>query len=403
MLIDVAEAKAIIANQIIDFGIEEVPLDQSLGRVLREVIKTDRDLPPYDRVTMDGVAISYVSYDDGQTSFPIVGVAAAGDPKQKVKDPKTCIEIMTGAIMPDGVDTVIPYERIDIFDGIATLHGDEIRPRQNVHFKGQDRLSGEVILEPGITISAADVGVCATVGKTRIKVSKMPRVLVVSSGDELVEVEHVPLPHQIRKSNIYRIKTVLSQYGIKVDTAHFNDNITEIISHLTEDIKNYDVIILSGGVSKGKFDYLPEALEKVGVKKLFHRIAQRPGKPFWFGRHPKGPIVFAFPGNPVSSFMCMQNYFKPWLLACIKSKVLPTPYAKLTEDVIFKPDLTYYLEVSIDFNEKGEILAQPNRGNGSGDLANLVDSDAFIELPRGKDLFKSGEVFPIIRYREIFA
>lgn len=399
-MINVTEAKTIIADNVQDFGMESIPLNQAIGRILRESIEADRDMPPYDRVTMDGIAIMYSEYEQGRNVFPISGVAAAGAERQTVQDPQTCIEVMTGAIMPSGVDTVIPYEKIDIVEGVATLHDEPIQQKQNIHFKGLDRSAGEVVLHPGIQISSADVGVCATVGKAEVLVSKLPKTIVISSGDELVEIDEQPLAHQIRKSNIYRIKTVLSHYDVPVHTAHFQDDFDEIVSRLDGFAKNYDLIILSGGVSKGKFDYLPEALEKVGVRKLFHRIAQRPGKPFWFGKHPEGAVVFAFPGNPVSSFMCMQNYFKGWLNASIQYNVQPQPYAKLTKDVVFAPDLTYYLEVRLDFNEKGEILAQPIKGNGSGDLANLVDADAFIELPRGKDLFKAGEVFPILRYRE---
>ncbi|MFZ9046262.1 MAG: molybdopterin molybdotransferase MoeA [Cyclobacteriaceae bacterium] len=399
-MINVAEARAIIAQHAQDFGTETISLNESIGRILREPISADRDMPPYDRVTMDGIAIKFSVFENGVKSFPVAGVAAAGAPKQMVEDSSTCIEVMTGAIMPDGVDTVIPYEKVEIDKGVATLHDEPINYQQNIHFQGLDRKRGDVVLQPGIQISSADVGVCATVGKAEVEVSKLPKTIVISSGDELVEINEQPLAHQIRKSNIYRIKTVLGHYDIPVETAHFQDDLEEIVTNLGKFVQQYDLIILSGGVSKGKFDYLPEALEKVGVEKLFHRIAQRPGKPFWFGKHPEGSVVFAFPGNPVSSFMCMQNYFKPWLSDSIQFNSQPQPYAKLTKDVAFTPDLTYYLEVKLDFNEKGEILANPIKGNGSGDLANLVDADAFIELPRGRDLFKAGEVYPIIRYRE---
>ena len=399
-MINVAEARAIIAQYAQDFGTESISLSESIGRILREPISADRNMPPYDRVTMDGIAISFSVFEKGIKSFPLAGVAAAGAPKQTVEDSSTCIEVMTGAIMPDGVDTVIPHEKVEIEYGVATLHEEPINYQQNIHFKGLDRRLGDVVLKPGIQMSSADIGVCATVGKGVVEVSKLPNTIVISSGDELVEINEQPLAHQIRKSNIYRIKTVLEHYDIPVETAHFEDDLELIIKNLRQFVKEYDLIMLSGGVSKGKFDYLPEALEKVGVEKLFHRIAQRPGKPFWFGKHPEGSVVFAFPGNPVSSFMCMQNYFKPWLSESIQFNSQSQPYAKLTKDVTFTPDLTYYLEVKLGFNKEGEILANPIKGNGSGDLANLVDADAFIELPRGRDLFKAGEVYPIIRYRE---
>ncbi|MEM8895218.1 MAG: molybdopterin-binding protein, partial [Bacteroidota bacterium] len=158
--------------------------------------------------------------------------------------------------------------------------------------------------------------------------------------------------------------------------------------------------VLSGGVSKGKFDFLPQALDEIGVKKHFHRISQRPGKPFWFGSFGDKATVFAFPGNPVSSFMCMQRYFKTWLNHSLQINTLQTPYAVLGDDVHFKPDLTYFLEVKLVFSPTGEILAMPVKGNGSGDLANLVDADAFIELPKGRNDYHKGEKYPILTYRE---
>ena len=224
------------------------------------------------------------------------------------------------------------------------------------------------------------------------------RLFIISSGDELVNIDQTPLPHQIRRSNVYRLKTVLKHYHIKADMAHLLDDYEAIVEKLRSYLSTYELIILSGGVSKGKFDFLPKALEELEVEKHFHRIAQRPGKPFWFGSKGKA-TVFAFPGNPVSSFMCMQQYFKPWLDQSLQLKSEVQPKAVLGTDVNFKPDLTYFLEVKLDYTENGQLIANPVKGNGSGDLANLVDADAFIVLPRGRELFQKGEVHPIIFYR----
>ena len=169
---------------------------------------------------------------------------------------------------------------------------------------------------------------------------------------------------------------------------------TALEKHLNE----YDLVILSGGVSKGKFDFIPKVLDDLGAQKLFHKIAQRPGKPFWFGTY-KRCKIFAFPGNPVSSFICMHRYFIDWLGYSLGTSLRKSIYASLTEDVHFKPDLTYYLEVQITYTDDGKIMATPQKGNGSGDLANLVDADAIIQLPRGKNLYEQGEVHPIYFYR----
>ena len=397
-MITVEEANQLIADHAKDFGVETIPLEEGMDRILREPIVADRDFPPYDRVTMDGIGITYADYQAGTRSFMVSGVAAAGAEQMSLHAPGECLEVMTGAIMPDGLDTVIPYEHVEIKDGVATLQVDQVNDQQNVHFKGLDRKQGEAVVVPGKKIASPEIGVGATVGKHEIQVSRLPKTLIISSGDELVEIYETPAAHQIRKSNVYRLKTVLKHYHIQVDTSHLLDDYDTIVRKLTSYLEEYDLIVVSGGVSKGKFDFLPKALEEVGVKKHFHRIAQRPGKPFWFGTRGE-TTVFAFPGNPVSSFMCVQQYFKPWLDQSLRVEPQPQPMAVLGGDVTFKPDLTYFLEVKLDYTSEGQLLADPIKGNGSGDLANLVDADAFIVLPRGRELFKQGEVHPVIFYR----
>lgn len=398
-MISVEEAVRIIQETVKDFGIEPIALEQSVGRVLREDLYADRDFPPYDRVTMDGIAICRESFQNGRRRFPIAGVAAAGSPQMELKSPKQCLEVMTGSILPVGADAVIRYEDLEISDKVATIILDEVKPEQNIHKRGEDRQKGALIVAKGRKLSPAEIGVAATIGKAQIQVSRLPKTIVISTGDELVEVEETPLPHQIRRSNVYRLKATLMRYGVPVDTFHLQDNMTEILQSLENILEEYEVVLMSGGVSKGKFDYLPEALAKLGVKKMFHRIAQRPGKPFWFGQAPNGSLVFALPGNPISSFLCTHRYFMPWLDACLGLPTVAAPKAILQQDVTFKPDLTRFLEVRLDYDDAGRILAWPVQGNGSGDLANLVDADAFLELPRGRDAYEKGAVFSLFFYR----
>ncbi len=398
-MIEVSEALDIIRQQAVDFGTEKIPLSQAMHRVLKENWATDRDLPPYDRVTMDGIAIAYAAWEGGQRSFPIAGVAAAGMPQQTLQDSNTCLEAMTGAMLPLQSDTIIRYEDLLIENGVATIQVDQLNFRQNVHFKGIDRKAGSEIVKANTLISSAEIGVGASIGKSDVEVARLPKVIVISTGDELVEIDQQPLPHQIRRSNVYRLITTLQSYQIKADMDHLQDEPEIIRSKLEKYLQDYEVIILSGGVSKGKFDYLPRILEELQVEKLFHKIKQRPGKPFWFGRFGDRCTIFALPGNPVSSFLCIQRYFRPWLELSQRGALPIMPKAVLMHEVHFKPDLTYFLEVKISYDEQGRILATPQKGNGSGDLANLVDADAFIELPRGRNDFHVGEIFPIFRYR----
>jgi len=398
-MISVEEALKIISEHTVDFGVESIPLSESINRILKEDWHTDRDLPPYDRVTMDGIAINFEAYAKGKRSFPIEAVAAAGSPQQTMQNPEACLEVMTGSILPINTDTVIRYEDLNIVDGIASLQIDKLTKTQNIHFKGEDRKAGQQVSTSGNKISPAEIGLGASIGKAKVQVAKLPKIMVISTGDELVPIDQQPLAHQIRRSNVYRLVTTLRSYNISADTDHLNDDPEEIKASIATYLEQYDVIMLSGGVSKGKFDYLPQVLQELGVEKLFHKIKQRPGKPFWFGKYKDQCTIFALPGNPVSSFLCMQRYFRYWL-ELSQSGLMPTPqFAVLAEDVSFKPDLTYFLEVQISSTAQGKLIAQPMKGNGSGDLANLTIADAFIELPRGKDSFKAGEVFAFYWYR----
>lgn len=404
-MISVEEATRIILDHQIDIPDTIVPLEDAIGRVLREDLVADRDFPPYNRVTMDGIAIDYEAFSRGKRTFPIAGVGAAGAPQLTLPEPGVCVEIMTGAILPEKADTVVRYEDVEIRHGEATITIDAVQRGQNIHRQGIDRQRGARIVAAGRRIGSPEIGVAATVGKHQLRVAAFPPAVIVSTGDELVEVHEQPLPYQIRKSNVHRLRATLRRWGIQADSAHIADDQARIRETLAGLLESHRILIMSGGVSKGKFDYLPEALEQLGVRKLFHRIRQRPGKPFWFGVARNGALVFALPGNPVSSFMCTIRYFRPWMEASLG---LPPgrpygpagrPHGILTREVAFRPDLTYFAQVRLEYDADGRILAHPVEGHGSGDLANLVDADAFIELPRGKDRYAPGERYPLWMYR----
>ena len=398
-MITVQEAIIKIMGSCRDFGTEQVNLGAANNRILREVLVADRDFPPFDRVTMDGVGIVTDTFNGGQRDFTIAGIAAAGAEQQKLQNPEHCLEVMTGAISPEGVDAVIRYEDVEIIGQTAKILVETIKLRQNIHQQGSDRPLGNLLLAEGVKMSAAEAGVAATVGKDKLLVSRLPRTVVISTGDELVDISATPLRHQIRRSNSISIRASLEQFGIFADLCHMNDSWEEILKALGQTLSDYDLIILSGGVSKGKYDFLPEAFEKLGVKKHFHKVLQRPGKPFWFGTKDKHTAIFALPGNPVSTFMCTHRYVVPWLRQSLGMKKQVDVFAVLSESVFFKPDLTYYVQVKLSHDEQGRLKAQPMRGNGSGDLASLVDADGFMELPRGRDTFREGEVFRVFLYR----
>jgi molybdopterin molybdotransferase len=390
----VQDATRIILQSTLALDTELVPFYRSNGRVLREALVADRDFPPFDRVSMDGIAILFEDFAVGQRTFPVEGIQAAGASRQKLSQANYCLEVMTGAVLPENTDTVIRYEDLEMKNGMATILTEHISKGQNIHVHGSDRRKGDMIVAEGTLITSAETGIAATIGKTHLKVARLPRVAVISTGDELVEVGEKPLPHQIRKSNVHTLAAILSIWGLHADLLHLPDQQGKIEAVLSDCLKKYEAIILSGGVSMGKFDHVPEALDRLGVHKLFHKISQRPGKPFWFGRTER-TVVFAFPGNPVSTFLCMYRYFQTWLRASLGLPPFSWRYAMLEEDYFFKPDLTYFLQVKLKYREDGCITALPVTGQGSGDLANLVDADSFMELPKERQDFKKGEVLPV--------
>ncbi len=347
---------------------------------------------------MDGIAINYQAFASGVRTFPIESVGPAGAPRITMQNPDHCIEIMTGAILPANTDTVIRYEDLEIKEGKATFLLDELKQGKNVHRQGEDCRRNDLLVKAGVKISPAEIGIAATIGKTHLKVADIPPAVILSTGDELVDVGQSPLEHQIRKSNVHQLKATLEQWSIPSTMEHLVDEKQAILEKMEYLLSKYKIIVMSGGVSKGKFDYIPEALEQLGVKKLFHRVRQRPGKPFWFGVSPSGARVFALPGNPVSTFMCAHRYIKSWLYESLGVEQ-KRPSAILAEDYFFKPDLTYYLQVKLSYEPDGRILAYPQTGNGSGDHANLSSADAFMEIPAGRTHFKAGEVFPFLPYR----
>ena len=396
-MISVEEAKNIILNATQNFGVEEIPFIKSVGRILKETIVADRDFPPFNRVSMDGIAIDFNVFQNGQRAFKIEAIQPAGSPQITLQNKENCLEVMTGAVLPNNTNVVIRYEDVVIKNGVASIQVNEVKELQNIHQKGKDRKSGDVLINKNKVISAAEIGVLATVGKSNIKVAKLPKVIIISTGDELVKVTANPLPHQIRRSNVFTLVSLLERLNISSETDHITDDKPILKQKIVNYLKQFDVLLFSGAVSKGKFDFLPEVFTELGVEKLFHKVTQRPGKPFWFGQT-ENCKIFAFPGNPNSTFVNCLAYFYPWYYKSVGVEVQEET-AILKEDVTFKPNLTYFLQVQLS-DKFGHLLATPIQGNGSGDLASLVNADAFIQLPKTENsLFKQGENFPIIRYR----
>ncbi|MEK6780549.1 MAG: molybdopterin molybdotransferase MoeA [Bacteroidota bacterium] len=395
-MISVQEATLLILSRLCKPKTEAIDLSRACGRILGESVFADRDFPPYDRVSMDGIAINIKAFQKGQREFRLAGTQAAGMPQFNLVKEDTCIEVMTGAMLPLGTDSVVRYEDIEIKNNLAKILITEISAGQNIHPQNQDAKQNQLLLSPGLKISPAEVALLASVGKSTVQVISFPATAIISTGDELVDIDQTPLPHQIRRSNDTVLQSALLELGCQAHRFHLADSRDLLETALINILQNHELIILSGGVSKGKFDLVPEVLESLGVKKLFHQVSQKPGKPFWFGISDHHTF-FALPGNPVSTYMCYYRYIKPWLLKSMGSDHT-TSHAILASAITFKPQLTYFLQVSVK-NESGKLMAYPDEGGGSGDFANLKDVDGFLELPSGISEFSAGDLFPYYPFR----
>ena len=389
-MVSVEQAYNLILDNEISLTKESVAFENALGRVLAEDLFADRDFPPFDRVTMDGIAIDYQSFLNGNRKFSIQETQAAGEIQTTLQTIENCIEIMTGGVLPFNSDTVIRYEDLEISGDSVVVKDIEIKLGQNIHRRGQDKLAGELVLQKGKKLNASHLALAAALGKKTIEVLKMPRVAVISSGDELVEISQNPLPHQIRKSNVYAVGAILNKVGIQAEYFHIADNLDLTVQKIGELLQSHPILIFSGGVSMGKKDFIPGALKTNFVEEIFHKISQKPGKPMWFGRTPSN-LVFALPGNPVSTYLCTLRYILPFFEKCLGLENASIQKVILAEEIIFKPKLSYFLQVKIQ-NQEGVLMAYPLIHNGSGDFISLAEADGFVELPNNEHtIFEKGQ------------
>lgn len=404
-LLSPAEATAAIRQHATQLPAAHLPLIELSGAVLRESVISTRDQPPFDRVTMDGIAVWYASWQAGRNSFRIAGTQAAGAPPLPLREPSDCIEVMTGAMLPPGCDCVVPVENIEVNDGVAQLRDDAPAPVRlfNVHARGIDSRRGDLLLPSGCRLGPAEVAVIASNGQTHALVARPPRIVVISTGDELVEPGQPLRDWQINRSNVYAVLASLRQHGYSaLGHDHVPDDLPTLRTRLKTHLDASDVLILSGGVSMGRFDYIPQVLRELGVREVFHKVAQRPGKPLWFGVGTGGQTVYALPGNPVSTLICLTRYVLPGLLAAQGASAATVETICLAQSYEVKPSLTVFLPVALPQSVAGQSIAepcaQPQPTRGSGDFTSLIGTVGFVELPPGPGIVPEDAALPLYRW-----
>jgi molybdopterin molybdotransferase len=369
-------------------------LEECIGQTLRQEVFAERENPPFDRVCMDGIAIAHGTFEKGQRRFRIERMQPAGAPAVRLASSSNAVEVMTGAVVPVGTDCIIPLEEYDLEDDVAVLKPDAVsRLTRNIQRRGEDSDRGVPMLSAGISIGAPELAIAASAGLAQLSVTRAPRIIAISTGDELIEPGQPILEHQIRRSNAYAIVGALRQRGYEhVANDHIRDNEQTLHERLSKHLLEQDVLVLSGGVSKGKFDLVPKVLARIGVREVFYQVAQRPGMPLYFGVSPAGQAVFGLPGNPVSTLMCLVRYVVPALIHLSGRAQPAVQRMPLAATVKFARPVTYFLPVSVRFDDNGAPAAIPAPPNGPGDFLALTNTDGFVELPPQSEAFQPGFV-----------
>ena len=381
-----AEAAAAIAASLGALPVESCRLADAAGRVLRADVYAEREQPPFDRVAMDGVALSSAAGAGGRRSFRVAGVVAAGAPPATLGDPADCLEGMTGAVLPPGADAVVPFEQLTIAAGVATL-ADALQPAPwaNVHRRGSDLAAGTRVLSAGTLLRAPEVAIAAGAGCAALSVARRPTVAVISTGDELVPPGAPLAAWQLRRSNAYGVAAALAARGLaSLSDDHLADDPALMRERLAGHLERHDVLVLSGGVSAGRFDHVPAVLEALGVRRVFHKVAQRPGMPLWFGVGTRGQAVFGLPGNPVSTLVCLVRYVVPALARLAGAPLPAPPQLPLARAFELRHGLTAFVPVDRAVGADGALALEPHPTHGSGDFMALAGTIGFVELSPGR-------------------
>jgi molybdopterin molybdotransferase len=375
--------------------IEHRPLDQCTGRILRQEVYAERDNPPFDRVCMDGIAVSSAVLAGGKRRFTIEALQPAGAPPLSLKLAENAIEVTTGAMLPEGTDCVIPWEQYDVADGIVSVKDDvQCKPYRNVQRRGEDSRPDVPMLTAGIRLGPTDIAVLASAGLASVAVSRQPSFMVVSTGDELVEPGQPIAAHQVRRSNAYAIASALRARGFeRIAGDHIRDDEAILTERLYQHLNTCEALILSGGVSRGKFDLVPKVLKQLGVRQVFHEVAQRPGMPMWFGVGLTGQMVFGLPGNPVATLACLVRYVIPAAFTAMALRGEPTEQVTLSAPFSPGRTVTQFVPVTVVSSR-----ATPRPTNGPGDFLALTGSDGFVQLPPQSGDFAAGFAATLYRW-----
>lgn len=380
-------------------GTEQVRVGDALGYVLAQEVKADREYPPFNRATRDGYAVFAADAKAGAT-LKCAGEIKAGDRVTKELWAETCVQIMTGAALPSGADAVVMIEH-------TKRDGDEVRferaavTGQNFVPRGSEARAGQTLLSSGTRLGYAELALAAQVGASELKCAQKPRVAILSTGDEIVPVDSVPGRFQIRNSNSVSLAAQVRLAGGRpVLLGNAMDREDDLHSKISRGLQE-DLLILSGGVSMGKYDLVEKVLKAVGAEFYFDAVAIRPGKPAVFGKCGE-KFVFGLPGNPVSTMVTFELFAVPAvdLLSGAEPRGLPVVEAKLAEALHERPGVTHFLPAHME-GPGAERIVSVLKWQGSGDVSALGKANCYVVVPEEREKMEAGERVEVLVRREL--
>ncbi len=404
-MLSVEDAARAVLDAVPRLGVEAVPVDQAAGRILVTDIVATRPLPGFDNSAMDGYAARSAELP---AALPIAGIVAAGQQSMPEVPPGRAVRIYTGAPVPPELDTVVIQEDVTVEGDIVTLPASP--PGENVRRTGEDVAIGETVLRAGTRLSAWDLGVCAALGVATLEVARRPRVALIATGDELVDISTSPGPGQLVDSSAHALAALVTAAGGVADRIGIARDDLSALAGLISASLGYDVIITTGGVSVGDRDHVRAALEQAGVTLELYKVAMKPGKPFSFGMRLRPPEsasqsgvgkpptpVFGLPGNPVSTLVAFELFVRPALLAMQRATVIARPRApvQLVRGYRKQAGRAHYLRAHVERNGE-HLIAHPHPKQGSAMLSSLVGCNALVELAADVTELLPGSVAPAI-------
>ncbi len=391
-MVSFLEAKNIVKGFARSFGKEQVYLDDALGRVLAENIFADRDYPPFNRSAMDGFAVRKEDIDKGINKFKVIDTIYAGGTTDKVQSPGECYKIMTGAAVPASSNIVIRIEDTELINGQVSFNTTQIKAYQNIACRGEDVKSGTMVLSSSLVITPSIIGVLATLGMHQVLIEKLPSVAIITTGDEVVDPGSNVGDVEIRNSNLPVLKAFFKKWNIIPSYCHHAPDNVGALRNALEKALAFDIVVVSGGVSAGDADHVPEVLNELGVEKLFHKVAIKPGKPVWCGHKKRKQMVFALPGNPFSCIVTFKLFIESYLNSC---------FGVATIDLMLLLKDERKQRVRLDEFFPVRISGSPAQLtsvslNGSGDIRLAHEADALALHPASKSVLQAGEVILVV-------